>query len=261
MSAKLFEQECANPSTTHPVAVQARKHAADTGANIAQSLTAKAAGIQRPRGTVGEYKTDILFGNATVSVKQDGAVQLSSAEGKTSANMFRAVDNSFPPEQRATFAAAGLTNIIKGLQSMPIRSVANQNIQRVLREQPSTRNWNSKNWFLNGKLLPQYDLDLWMSTVGNRLENEIENFLETHPLFTHRLIEEALTGRYTMTGGQDIRGAATHILTPYYYKLIDNNYIRKVVNDPSLRVRISAKSRKGVSSSTMRIDYEVTDSA
>ena len=255
MSAKLFEQECANPSTTHPLAVQARKHAAATGANIAQSSTAKAAGIRRPPGTVGEYKTDILFGNDTVSVKQDGAVQLSSAEGKTSANMLRKVFESFSDSEQRLLDEPRLRRLIRSVANMPVKTIAAKNIKKALKRKPVI----SKKMFRAGKLCPRYNWDIYSATSRPAIDKEIKDYLEEYPAFKHRLVEEALTGRYTM--GNNSSASASHVLTPYYYKPIDDEYISSVANDPSFRVRISAKSRAGITSSTLRIDYKVTDSA
>lgn len=254
LSAKQFERECANPLTTEELAIQARQHAANAGANIAISKTAKEAKIKRAPGTVGEVKTDLVFGTDRVSVKLNGAVQLSSAEGRTTANMFKAVNDSFPIDLRRTFSQSGLDRIITGLQQMPVRSVAPQNLKRILKEQPSAKNWDSKNWFCNGMLLPQYDFTHWMNNFGNLLHREIENFLQAHSLFALRFTEEALTGRYTM--GHDHSASATHILTPFYYKPIDDDYVKKV-SSTIHNVRISQKSRKGITSGTLRIDYVV----
>ena len=249
LTAKQFERECANPYTTEPLAVQARNHAAAAGANIAASQTSVQAKIKRAPGTVGEVKTDIVFGCHRVSVKFKGGVQLTSAEGTTTANMFRAVNDTFPADLRDTFLACGLDWIITNLQQMPVRGVAPQNIKRVLLEQPSC-----KNWFQNGKLLPQYDYGLWNKNIGTLLASRITKFLENHPPFALRLVEEALTGCYTM--GRHHFASATHILTPFYYKPIDDNYIKKVYSNLK-GIRISQKSRKGITSGTLRIDYEV----
>jgi hypothetical protein len=254
LTAKQFERECANPYTTEPLAVQARNHAAAAGANIAASQTNVQAKIKPAPGTVGEVKTDITFGSDRVSVKFEGDVQLTSAEGTTTANMFRAVKDTFPADLQDTFLACGLDWIITSLQQMPVRGVAPQNIKRVLLEQPSTKYWDSKNWFQNGKLLPQYDYGLWDRNIGTLLDSRITQFLETHPLFAVRLVEEALTGCYTM--GRHHFASATHILTPFYYTPIDDAYIQKVYSNLKC-IRISQKSRKGVTSGTLRMDYKV----
>ena len=252
--AKDFERACADPKTTDSDALKARQHAANAGANVSQSQTAKDAKIKNPLGK-GEYKTDIVFGNHTVSVKMGGAVQLSSAEGKTSANMLREVGESFSDLERASLDEPRLRRLIESVENMPVKTIAVKDIQKALARKPTI----SKKMLIAGKIRPEYNWDIYNDAVRPIIDEEIKDYLDGHPVFKHRFVEEALTGRYTM--GHDSPAAASHVLTPYYYKPIDDNYISNVANDPSFRVRISAKSRAGITSSTLRIDYKVKNNA
>jgi len=250
LSAKQFERECANPLTTEELAIQARNHAAVAGADITESITGKEAGIINPTKR-GEYKTDIVFGAHRVSVKKDGPVQLSSAEGKTSANMIRKVLESFSAAERRLMDESRLQNLAKAIEEMPVKSLAHHNVEKAKEQKPTV----SKPMLKNGKIRPEYDWDAYSATTRRWVDKEIKDYLAKYPVFKHRFVEEALTGRYTM--GHDNSASASHVLTPHYYKPIDDVYVDEVANSPSFKVRISAKSRKGITSGTLRIDYKV----
>ena len=252
LNAKQFERECANPSTIEPLAIQARNHAAAAAANITGSITGASAGIKNPTGR-GEYKTDIVFGPDTVSVKKDGRVQLSSAEGKTSANMMSKVLESFSPAERESLDEPRVRQLIESLEKMPVKTLARHNVKKAKKRKPNI----SKPMLVGNTIRPEYDWDTYSATTRPQIDKEIKDYLSEHRSFRHRFVEEALTGRYTM--GLNNPAAASHVLTPYYYKPIDDTYINKVANDPSFRVRIAAKSRDGITSATLRIDYTVRE--
>jgi|1_EtaG_2_1085319.scaffolds.fasta_scaffold77283_1 hypothetical protein len=254
LTAKQFERECANPLTTEPEAIKARNHAAAAGADITESITGKEAGIKNPTKR-GEYKTDIVYGSHRVSVKKAGAVQLSSAEGKTSANMLRKVMESFPPAERELLDEPRLRRLARDIEELPVKALARHNITKATERKPTI----SKSMLSGGTIRPQHDWDIYSATTRPRIDRELKDYLTQHPVFKHRFAEEALTGRYTM--GQNNSASASHVLTPHYYKPIDDTYISDVANSPSFKARISAKSRDGVTSGTLRIDYKVTDSA
>ena len=251
LTAKQFERECANPYTTEPLAVQARNHAIAAGANISESQTGQEAGIKNPRKRGGEYKTDIVFGSHRVSVKKEGGVQLSSAEGKTSANMIRKVLQSFPADQRTLMDEPRLQRLAEAIEKMPVKSLAHHNLDKAKKKKPTV----TEPMLENGKIRPEYDWDHYSATQRPWIDNELKDYLAQYPDFKHRFVEEALTGRYTM--GHDNSASASHVLTPHYYKPIDDRYIDSVANSPSFKARISAKSRGGVTSGTLRIDYKV----
>ena len=252
LTAKQFERECADPYTTEPLAVQARNHAMAAGADISESQTGKEAGIKNPRKGGGEYKTDIVFGSHRVSVKKDGGVQLSSAEGKTSANMIRKVLQSFPADQRTLMDEPRLQKLAEAIEKMPVKSLAHHNVEKAKERKPII----TESMLVNGKIRSEYDWDQYDTTQRPLIDNELKDYLAQYPVFKHRFVEEALTGRYTL--GHDNSASASHVLTPYYYKPIDDEYINSVANSSSFRARISAKSRGGVTSGTLRIDYKVS---
>ena len=98
---KLFELGCAGSTATNDVSPKVKaalKHAKAAGAQISKARHSSKMKIETPKDIKGEVKTDLCYGPDTVSAKLDGDVQLSSAEGTRSAQMFESVLKSFVDE-------------------------------------------------------------------------------------------------------------------------------------------------------------------
>jgi hypothetical protein len=65
-------------------------------------------------------------------------------------------------------------------------------------------------------------------------------------------VEEMLTGRQHYTG---TKGVADYILTPYYFKYIDDSYIQNTVEQVKIDVR--GKSRGGITSACVHFDITI----
>ena len=144
-------------------------------------------------------------------------------------------------------------DIILTLDAMPTKMVTPGNLDKAKENKPTI----VKEMLSEGKIRDEYNWKVWEAQNKKSLVAEINSYLADNPEFKHRLIEEALTGRYTF--GKNSLATANFILTPYYYLPIDDDYVQKVAKD--VKIDIRAKSRKGITSCTMRIDYTVTDSA
>tara|TARA_R100000664_G_scaffold34246_1_gene55710 strand:+ start:12901 stop:13677 length:777 start_codon:yes stop_codon:yes gene_type:complete len=254
---KLFELGCAGSTATNDVSPKVKaalKHAKAAGAQISKARHSSKMKIETPKDIKGEVKTDLCYGPDTVSAKLDGDVQLSSAEGTRSAQMFESVLKSFVDEGRVgTIEYHRVQDIILALDAMPTKMVTPDNLDKAKKNKPTI----VKEMLSEGKIRDEYNWKVWEAQNKKSLVAAIKSYLTDHPEFKHRLIEEALTGRYTF--GKNSLATANFILTPYYYLPIDDDYVQKVAKD--VKIGIRAKSRKGISSGTMRIDYKVTDPA
>jgi hypothetical protein len=78
------------------------------------------------------------------------------------------------------------------------------------------------------------------------------NFMEKDPQFKFALVKETMTGELAF--GPNKMAIADYILTPDYFKKIDDSYVRSKMNDVKMDIR--AKSRGGVTSIAMRIELK-----
>lgn len=192
-----------------------------------------------------EPKTDILFGsNVRVSVKLDGAVQLSSGEGRSTAKLFEETAKSVVGLEKDKI----LSNIIKRIREMPTKLLDPNNIEKAVKENPN----KAKDMIKGGKVLNEYNWQRWKIENRDAIKKDISSFLKTNPDFNFVLVEEALTGKRVFSN--NIAAAATHILSPSKFAKIDKKFVTQMVSASKLDIR--AKSRKGITSVAVRFDVK-----
>ena len=194
-----------------------------------------------------EPKTDILFGpSVRVSVKMNGAIQLASGEGRSTAKMLRAVVSEVMNIE-PTFKDKILEEIIKRIDNMPTKMISPQNLERLQQENPK----RIAHMIKNGKILDEYNWRIWEKNNKQFIKSKMAKFIEENEKFTFILVDEALTGKRVFTGKYELADA-NYIITPKYFRKIDNTYVNEMIKRTKLDVR--AKSRSGVTSSTVRFD-------
>jgi len=225
-------------------AIAAVATATKAGAPLALAFHSDEKGI---RGNP-EPKTDILLGAHRVSVKMEGAIQLSSGEGRSTAAMFRNVMVNLleDPSFEEDLAQDILEGIVERIENTPTKMIDPKNLAKAM-----IRKRNQAMKMLgNGQLLDNYNWKVWEANNKKQITDEIISYLDNNYEFKYRLIEEALTGKSAF--GPDDLATADYILTPSYYGPIDATYIKKTMEVVKIQVR--AKSRSGITSAAFRFD-------
>lgn len=192
-----------------------------------------------------EPKTDIVVQKDTltyyISVKMDGKIQLSSGQGRSTAELFESAAN-VTGETSDEFKA-----MMTELRHLPTRLLALGNLARILNE----NNPDIVNEFTqDGQIIETKSYDIWNKNHKNQLLTSLLSYTHTHDNFFLEVLREALTGKQTL---KDYPGAAaTHILSPRGFYVIDDAYLEKVKQKVFMDIR--AKSRRGITSVTFRLE-------
>ena len=194
-----------------------------------------------------EPKTDILFKKTgriyKASVKMRGGIQLQSGEGKSTANMFKLVAE----DVYGSRVSANLKKIIEDLTELPTRMGSMSNLDR-LKADPKL----AKEFVLNGTIKKNLLYEGWVENKKPELMASLIDFMEKDPQFKFALVKETMTG--ALAFGPNKMAIADYILTPDYFKKIDDSYVRSKM--PDVKMDIRAKSRGGVTSIAMRIELK-----
>lgn len=191
-----------------------------------------------------EPKTDILFGENheyKVSVKMPGAIQLSSAEGKTTAQMFNLVLNEYGRKTE------DIVDVIDKIEKMPTKMLTQRNMGKA-----RARVYNKYIQLVteDGNINPKYNWDIYRDNNKLYILETLRKYIERNPDFMHIFVHEALTG-YRLFHNSN--ATANWILTPNYFVEITDKYIENIL--PKLKMDLRAKSRDGITSATFRVDY------
>ena len=198
---------------------------------------------------VPEPKTDVAFMDGAkaikCSVKMRGPIQLSSAEGRSTATMIERVVDSL--SLNAT-AKGEIKGIIKDIRDTPTRLLSESNLARIKKERPELLNE-----FLSGKSIRRdKNYSIWLKENKPALLGALLNFLEKNEGFKTALIGEAMSGELVF--GKRSLASATHILTADKFAGITDAYIKSVSRGVKIDAR--AKSRGGITSVAFRFDVK-----
>jgi len=195
-----------------------------------------------------EPKTDLMFGSHRVSVKMEGGIQLSSAEGRNTALMFRTVMDELlaDPEFREDLKQDVLLDIIDRIENTPTKMIDPKNLGKAMARRPR----QALQMMADGKLLDENNWKVWEAQNKQSIISDMVSYLDGSQEFKYRLIEEAMTGKRAF--GADDLATADYIMTPTYYGPLDQAYIMKTMQVTKIQVR--AKSRSGITSAAFRFD-------
>ena len=194
-----------------------------------------------------EPKTDVVFkvnGRNAVrcSVKMKGAIQLSSAEGPSTAKAMAETAVQCPGER-----GKNLSLLIKKIASTPTKLLTEKNLSKARERKPNiVRDLVDT----RGKIKDDKNYTKWISENKPTLIKELFEYLESDPQFLYCLIEEALTGKNYF--GPNADATANYMLSPNKFGVIDSSYINQMVKKTKIDIR--AKSRDGISSVAFRFD-------
>jgi hypothetical protein len=196
---------------------------------------------------VPEPKTDVMFTDGTTpvkcSVKMEGAVQLSSAEGTTTAKLLRSAVQGC---RLSATQKRELEKLIEDVEETPTKLLDPKNIAKVKRERPTL----IQEFLKNGVVKRDKNYELWKKNSRPRLVGAMLHFLEENPQIKESLIEQTLTGAGLF--GDKSHATANYVLSPKKMIEIDDQYIRKLA--ANIKIDARGKARKGVTSIAFRFD-------
>jgi hypothetical protein len=199
---------------------------------------------------VPEPKTDVMFKNGTTpvkcSVKMEGAVQLSSAEGTTTAKLLRSAVRGC---RLSAVQKRELEKLIEDVEETPTKLLDPKNIAKVKRERPTL----IEEFLKNGVVKRDKNYELWKKNSRPKLVASMLNFLEENPAIKESLIEQTLTGAGLF--GENSSATANYVLSPAKIVKITDSYIRKLAS--SIKIDARGKARKGVTSIAFRFDIKI----
>ena len=203
-----------------------------------------------------EPKTDICFGNNDeykVSVKMSGEIQIASGQGKSSAITLRKALEEFY-KKTDILKDDTIAEIITAVENMPTQMLSGSNKDSFNKAKERKPEQFATMVTKNDEILPQYDWDLWIKNPQNkkRILEVLQGFIIKHDGFLYCLIYEALTGAKSFENNP--LAIANYILTPNHFYEINESYVDKIKN--KVKIDIRAKSRDGIYSAAMRMDYK-----
>lgn len=192
-----------------------------------------------------EPKTDILFGKEIrASVKFQGEIKLQSSQGKSSAIYFRLAHQKVFSIKDEIFES-----LVDSIDKMPTQMLDPKNTKILKKENPR----KFKMFVDKGNnILPEFNWKIWEYNNKEKIKNKIIKYLKTNKEFHKELIYEFLTGSAFFSSSNNKDAIATHILTPKYFKKIDDEYISSIIEKTSIDIR--AKGRNGLTSVTLNVD-------
>ena len=194
-----------------------------------------------------EPKTDVVFqknGRNAIrcSVKMKGPIQLSSAEGPSTARAMAATAAQCPGQRGKNLEA-----LIKKISSTPTKLLTEKNLSKARERKP---NIVKDLVDAKGKIKDDKNYTSWVSQNKPTLIKELFDYLESDPDFLYCLIEETLTGKNYFGANAD--ATSNYMLSPTKFGKIDKTYINQMVKKTKIDIR--AKSRDGISSVAFRFD-------
>lgn len=225
-----------------------KKFGRDADKVLASAMHSDEMNMNLPAG-VPEPKTDVAFKHngkmLKCSVKMRGPIQLSSAEGRSTATMIERVANN---SKLSSIAKQEIKKIIEDVRDTPTRLLSESNLARLKKERPEL-----VGEFLSGKSIRKdKNYSLWLEKNKPELLGSLLHFLETNEAFKISLVGEAMSGELVF--GTNSLATATHILTADKFAEINDAYIRSVSSKVKIDAR--AKSRGGITSVAFRFDVK-----
>lgn len=194
-----------------------------------------------------EPKTDVVFRVGTknavrCSVKMKGPIQLSSAEGPSTARAMAATAAMCPGQR-----GPKLSSLIEDISKTPTKLLTQRNLAKATQRKPNiVRDLIDS----SGNIKSDKNYKVWLEMNKPQLIADLFEYLESDPHFLYCLIEEALTGKNYFKNNKN--AIATHMLSPSVFGPIDDAYIKLMVKKTKIDIR--AKSRDGISSVAFRFD-------
>ena len=185
-----------------------------------------------------EIKADFWFGeigaNGT-SVKLDGAIQLSSAQGENTAKAFQLCYEKIR-QQLTDSERDAIEYLISMVDDIPTKMVSAANLLKASQRKPQD-------------LAVALNYDMWFKYIRPVINAYMSQVFRESPQFKLAVVEEMLTGRLQFA---NTIGIADYILTPNYYGYVDKKYVQKIAD--CVKIDVRGKSRGGITAGVVRFD-------
>ena len=209
-----------------------------------------------------------------VSMKKDGDIQASSAQGpRASSDMKMGVQDSIQNGEMSNKLSKSLSKLLEDVSNMPSKIIAPRNVDKAL---SSPQNYTDKkqvgnpeylkpavrDLFVNGDptqgIRDEVNGEIWTQKLGKQISKKIEEEFKANPEMASRVLFEQLSGQSTFSQeGTDSRAAADVMVTPYGMKRITLDYCQKLIETGAISVRVSQKgSGGGLGRMTLRVDVK-----
>jgi len=191
------------------------------------------------KGLGREIKADmwIVLGSGQwigISIKMAGSVRLSTAQGRGTADKWEAAAATLDRDRQIT-----LQKLNERVRELPTNMIDSSNLQKAQRRNPkklsTAGNWNT--WFAKER-----------PPITQHINEKLED-----TAIRAAVIEEMLTGRQHYAG---TKGVADYILTPLYFKYIDDAYIQSTIAH-GVKIDVRGKSRGGITSACIHFDVTI----
>ena len=237
----------------------------------------------------GEPKTDTLImlekndpmnefaftkGMLGISMKKDGDIQASSAQGpRAAADIRMGVQDAIENGDFGKSVSKSLDKMLKNLESMPSKIISPKNVDKAL---STPKNYTDpskvgdptflkpavKDLFKGGDpskgIRDEANGELWTQKLGKQLAEEIQSEFKSNPKVAARVLFEQLSGQKTFgQAGTDTRAAADVMVTPYGMKRISLDYCQNLIESGAINIRVAQKgSGGGLGRMTLRVDVK-----
>jgi hypothetical protein len=237
----------------------------------------------------GEPKTDTLIllekndpmnefaftkGMLGISMKKDGDIQASSAQGpRAAADIRMGVQDAIENGDFGPSVSKSLDKMLKNLESMPSKIISPKNVDKAL---ATPKNYTDpskvgdpkflkpavKDLFNGGDpskgIRDEANGELWTQKLGKQLAEQIQSEFKSNPKVAARVLFEQLSGQKTFgQSGTDTRAAADVMVTPYGMKRISLEYCQNLIESGAINIRVAQKgSGGGLGRMTLRVDVK-----
>ena len=186
-----------------------------------------------------EIKADMWLdkvGTYGISVKLDGAIQLSSAQGTNTAKALQLCYESIK-EDLVDSECEAIESLIGMIGELPTKMVSANNLLKASKRKPKD-------------FAVALNYDMWFEHIRPVINAYMIQVFDEIPQFKLAVVEEMLTGRLQFA--HKTIGIADYILTPNYCGYIDKKYVQKVAD--CVKIDVRGKSRGGITAAVVRFD-------
>ena len=209
-----------------------------------------------------------------VSMKKDGDIQASSAQGpRASSDIQMGITDAIESGKFSKKMSKGLEKVLRDLANMPSKIISPKNIDKAL---SSDKNYTDKKkvgdikylkpevkkLFVDGDpnkgIRDEVNGELWTQQLGKDISKRLDEEFKTNPEMSARVLYEQLSGQKTFSQeGTDSRAAADVMMTPYGMHRITLDYCKKLIETGAISIRVSQKgSGGGLGRMTLRVDVK-----
>jgi len=209
-----------------------------------------------------------------VSMKKDGDIQASSAQGpRASADIKMGIQDAIDKGNFGKKMSKSLEKLVDDLAGMPSKIISPTNVDKALStdknytDKSKVGDYNYlkpdvKSLFVGGNpekgIRDEVNGEIWTQKLGKDISSRLQEEFKSNPEMAASVLYEQLSGQRTFSQeGTDSRAAADVMVTPYGMKRITPEYCQNLIETNAINVRVSQKgSGGGLGRMTLRVDVK-----